>query len=74
MLEGKARAGVPEGTDGRVRMVHALADGDDHRRPGEEGEEDRRVVVVTADRALAATVQDAGAEVVGPGWLLGQVT
>ncbi len=76
VLEGKARAGVPEGTDGRVRTVHAPADGDatiaDLARRAIA--EDRRVVVVTADRALAATVQDAGAEVVGPGWLLGQVT
>jgi predicted RNA-binding protein with PIN domain len=76
VLEGKARVGVPEGTDGRVRTVHAPADGDatiaDLARRAIA--EDRRVVVVTADRALAATVQDAGAEVVGPGWLLGQVT
>jgi YacP-like NYN domain len=76
VLEGKARAGVPDGTDGRVRTVHAPADGDatiaDLARRAIA--EDRRVVVVTADRALAATVQDTGAEVVGPGWLLGQVT
>ena len=74
--EGKARAGVPAGSDERVHTVHAPADGDatiaDLARRAIA--EDRRVVVVTADRALAATVQDAGAEVVGPGWLLGQVT
>jgi uncharacterized protein YaiI (UPF0178 family) len=67
---------VPAGSDERVRTVHAPADGDamiaDLARRAIA--EDRRVVVVTADRALAATVQDAGAEVVGPGWLLGQVT
>ncbi|HLL63970.1 MAG TPA: hypothetical protein VK401_13040, partial [Propionibacteriaceae bacterium] len=76
VLEGQARPGVPAGSDGPVRTVHAPADGDatiaDLARRAVA--EDSRVVVVTADRALAATVQDAGAEIVGPGWLLDQVT
>jgi predicted RNA-binding protein with PIN domain len=76
VLEGRARAGVPAGSDERVRTVHAPADGDatiaDQARRAVA--DDHRVVVVTADRALVATVQDAGAEVVGPGWLLGQLT
>jgi predicted RNA-binding protein with PIN domain len=75
VLEGKARAGVPVGTEERIRTVHAPADGDativDLARTAVA--EDQAVVVVTADRALAAAVQDAGADVVGPGWLLDQV-
>jgi predicted RNA-binding protein with PIN domain len=72
VLEGQARAGVPEGTDRRVRTVHAAADGDatiaDLART--ELTEGREAAVVTADRALAATVVAAGAEVVKPRWLL----
>ena len=72
VLEGQAKAGVPAGMDAGVRTVHAPADGDatiaeQARSAVADGQE---VAVVTADRALAATVQEAGAEVVGPGWLL----
>jgi hypothetical protein len=65
VLEGAARAGVPERT-GRVEVVHAAADGDsalaERCGPG--------VRLVTADRALAARARSAGADVVGPRWLL----
>jgi hypothetical protein len=73
VLEGRARPGVPEGRDGRVRTVHASGSGDDAivavatealRHDG------RRVTVVTADRELRLRVQDVGAEPVGPSWLL----
>ena len=47
-------------------MVHASASGDDvlvaHCGPG--------TLLVTADRALRARAEAAGAEVVGPSWLL----
>lgn len=71
VLEGKARAGVPEGIDGGVRTVHAPGEGDDEivaqarqavaaSGPGDE------VLVVTADRALRARCAAAGAAVAGP--------
>ena len=75
VLEGQARAGVPEGRAGPVRTMHAPADGDATiaelaRTTIANGEE---VVVITADRALIAIVTAAGAQVQGPGWLLGQL-
>jgi hypothetical protein len=66
VLEGAARAGAAEADDGWCAVVHAPADGDEVvARLAGEG-----VLVVTADRALAARVRAAGGEVVGPGWLL----
>jgi hypothetical protein len=70
VLEGKARPGVPDGTDGRVRTVHAPADGDATIAALTEAADDHQVTVVTADRGLAARVSAAGGQVVGPGWLL----
>jgi hypothetical protein len=55
---------------GEVRVVEARGSGDDaivavvHELPG-------RRVVVTADRELRARCTAAGAEILGPGWLLG---
>ena len=70
VLEGQAKGGVRAGRDGHVRTVHAARDGDAEireqaRRAGEAG---GHVVVVTADRALAANV--APAQVLSPSWLL----
>ena len=70
VLEGQAKGGVRAGRDGHVRTVHAPRDGDAEireqaRRAGEAG---GHVVVVTADRALAANV--APAQVLSPSWLL----
>lgn len=68
VLEGAARAGVPAGCAGPVRVVHAEGSGDDEivsqvqlAAPG--------VVVVTADRGLRDRVIALGAQVRGPGWL-----
>ena len=72
VLEGKARAGVPEGRQGLVRTVHAPADGDGTIAALTEAAPDS-VTVVTADRGLAARVTAAGGEVVGPGRLLEQL-
>ena len=62
VLEGRARPGVPAGTDGAVTTVHASGEGDDTiaglAGPG--------TTVVTSDRQLARRCQAAGAEVVGP--------
>ena len=70
VLEGQAKGGVRPGRDGHVLTVHAPRDGDAEvreqaRRAGAAG---RQVVVVTADRALAANVSPA--QVVSPSWLL----
>ena len=72
VLEGQARAGVPAGTDGPLRTVHARRDGDEaivtavRAAVGGDGD----VVAVTADRALAQRVEAAGARVMSPTWLL----
>lgn len=73
VLEGQAKGGVRAGRDGHVMTVHAARDGDAEirtqaRRAAASG---GSVVVVTADRMLAATV--APAQVVSPSWLLGRI-
>ena len=72
VLEGRARAGVPETASGDVEVVHAAADGD--RRIVEEARRaltaGQTVTVVTADRVLGEQVLGLGAQVLGPGWLL----
>ena len=66
VLEGRARGGVPAGHAGPVVVHHAPGSGDDLLAelagPG--------VVLVTADRALAARARARGAEVLGPTALL----
>jgi hypothetical protein len=69
VLEGAARAGVPEGAMERVRVVHAAASGDDTLVALAAGAQEA-VVVVSADRALRRRVAALGADVVGPRWLL----
>jgi hypothetical protein len=85
VLEGAARAaaarlpaaepdteadGTGPARPGEVRVVQARGSGDDaivavvRELPG-------RRVVVTADRELRARCVAAGAEILGPGWLLG---
>jgi predicted RNA-binding protein with PIN domain len=75
VLEGAAKSGVPAGRDVHVRTVHAARDGDAEivaqaRRAAEDG---RQVTVVTADRLLRSRVEGAGAQVLGPGWLLDRI-
>ena len=72
MLEGQAKAGVPRGTDGHLRTVHAGKDGDasivaETRAAADHGDQ---VVVVTADRGLTMRVEAAGARVLSPTWLI----
>ena len=74
VLEGKARAGVPEGREGSVRTVHAPADGDATIAALTEAGTDPPVTVVTADRGLAARVTAAGGEVIGTGRLLADLS
>ena len=72
VLEGRARADVPAGVAGSLEVVHAPREGDDAivdevRRTDVA---DGTLAVVTADRGLAARVEQFGATVVRPGWLL----
>ncbi|HNA98646.1 MAG TPA: NYN domain-containing protein [Marmoricola sp.] len=72
VLEGKAKAGIPRGVDGHLHTVHAARDGDSEilaqtKQVVSTGEQ---VVVITADRALQAQVEYAGARTMSPGWLL----
>jgi predicted RNA-binding protein with PIN domain len=70
VLEGAARKGVPEGTAGGVRVVHAPGSGDDAivdlvaAALGTDAA--RRVTVVTADRGLRDRVRALGADTMGP--------
>ena len=72
VLEGAAKGGVTPGKDAHVRTVHARANGDDQivseaRKAAEAG---HRVTVVTADRILQGRCLHAGAETIGPTWLI----
>ena len=71
VLEGQARAGADEADVDGVQVVHAPGEGDDTIAAIAEAH--REVIVVTADRGLAARVRAANAEVVGPSWLLDQL-
>lgn len=74
VLEGAGRRAAPEGSRDHVELVHAPGEGDDTivslaaawcgAGP---------VTVVTADRGLGDRLRTVGAEVVGPGWLLGRL-
>ena len=70
VLEGAARAGVPESAEGAVPVVHAPGSGDDRIVAAvAEATAPGGVLVVTADRALRDRVTAAGATVAGPSWL-----
>jgi 8-oxo-dGTP diphosphatase len=72
VLEGATKAAAARIEAGPVRVVRADGSGDDaivalvRELPG-------RRVVVTADRELRRRCEAAGAEVLGPGWLIGLV-
>ena len=74
VLEGQARNGQPPGQDRGVLTVHAPGSGDDAIVEAVQAQvavgDGREVTVVTADRALRARVEAAGAGSVGPSWLL----
>ena len=72
VLEGAARGGVLEGVDRGVTVVHAPGSGDDTLVSVTTGAPGR-VTLVSADRALCQRVEDLGAEVKRPGWLIGLV-
>lgn len=68
VLEGAARRGVPEGSDGPVLVVHARGSGDD-AIASMAAEQTEPLIVVTADRGLRARVERDGVTLVGPSWL-----
>jgi predicted ribonuclease YlaK len=71
VLEGQSRAGAEESTAEGVQVVHAQGEGDDTIAAVAAAltAPDVDVIVVTADRELAARVRATSAEVVGPSWL-----
>jgi hypothetical protein len=69
VLEGRARAGVPEGVIDGVRVVHAPGSGDDTIAQIAAAA-DEPLTLVTADRGLRDRVRRHGVELVGPSWLL----
>ncbi|GAA1258520.1 NUDIX domain-containing protein [Sphaerisporangium rubeum] len=74
VVEGRARGLTPVR---RVEVVEAPGEGDDTIagtvREIRENRPHEKVLVVTADRELRRRVTALGAEVAGPGWLLGQL-
>jgi hypothetical protein len=76
VLEGAAKKGVGGGSDGHVRVVHARGHGDDAIVAEVTAARDAGHVVtaVTADRMLRARLEGQGAQVVGPGWLLDELS
>lgn len=70
VVEGKAR-GIDKAES--IRVVDAKGSGDDTIVDLIEAE-DQRYIVVTADRELKRRVQAKGAEVLGPRWLLDQLS
>jgi hypothetical protein len=72
VLEGAARRGVEEGTADGVEVVHARGEGDETLAALATALAGARRVVklVSADRELGRRVRQAGADVVGPTWLL----
>lgn len=75
VLEGRARAGVPEDVVGTVEVVHATRDGDSRivQEVGRAVAAGLTVAVVTADRGLVERVERVGASPLRPGWLLGRI-
>jgi rRNA-processing protein FCF1 len=71
VLEGKARQGAPTGLADGVTVLHADRSGDDMLVDVVGSSTGQAVTLVTADRELRRRAEALGAEVVGPGWLLG---
>lgn len=71
VLEGKAREGAEGGLADGVTVLHASGSGDDTLVDVVASAADEVVILVTADRELRRRAEALGADVVGPGWLLG---
>ncbi|MDO5628599.1 MAG: hypothetical protein Q4G43_09795 [Mobilicoccus sp.] len=68
VLEGQAKAGVPEGEESGVVTVHAPGEGDDEivHRCRHHTVLGHAVALATADRGLIDRVAGFGVEIVGP--------
>ena len=75
VLEGAARRGVEEGTADGVEVVHARGEGDDTMAALAAAltGAGKLVTLVSADRELGRRARQAGADVVGPSWLLDRI-
>lgn len=71
VLEGRFRAGAEESELDGIAVVHAPGEGDDTIVA--VARSNAGVLVVTADRDLAARVRAVDGRVVGPTWLLDQL-
>ena len=72
VLEGDARGGAEEGESGGVTVLHAPGSGDDSL-VAVVSDARGEVTLVSADRALRRRAEALGADVAGPGWLLGRL-
>lgn len=72
VLEGAATRGVEEGASEGVEVVHARGEGDDTLAALAAAltGAGKLVTLVSADRELGRRARGAGADVVGPTWLL----
>lgn len=70
VLEGAARSGVEAGVSDGATVIHAPGSGDD-TLVAVAADATSQVTLVTADRALRQRAEALGADVVGPGWLIG---
>jgi hypothetical protein len=70
VLEGQSRGGVEAGVNGSVTVLHAPGAGDDMLLTV-IADATGPVTLVSADRALRQQAEALGADVAGPGWLLG---
>jgi hypothetical protein len=71
VLEGKAREGVQAGVAEGVTVLHAAGSGDDMLIDVASNPSNQVITLVTADRELRQRAEALGADVAGPGWLLG---
>ena len=71
VLEGKARDGAQGGLADGVMVLLAGGSGDETLLDTVADATDEVVILVTADRELRRRAEALGADVVGPGWLLG---
>jgi hypothetical protein len=73
VLEGVARRGADASQTDGLQVVHAPGSGDD-AIVSLASDAGGPVRVVTADRGLRRRLDDVGADVVGPSWLLERLT
>jgi hypothetical protein len=73
VLEGQARKGVEERVRQGLKIVHAPGSGDDTIADLAAASTEA-VMLVTADRGLRSRAEGDNVEIVGPNWLLDQLS